>query len=81
MGYMHVTGPCLVCKQTFSYNPVRVPSHPAKDGKPSDNPNDPKEPICQVCIVLINEARAAIGQPQWPIADDAYEAVDEGEVP
>lgn len=78
MGYAIVVSPCLVCRRPFGYNPNLVPSHPARNGEPSLDPTDPKQPICLECVKLINEARAMTGAPQWPIHPDAYEPVDEG---
>lgn len=85
-GYVYVLGPCLVCGQPFTYNPVRVPSHPARrlpdSGQlvPSTNPSDPKEPICSTCIVRVNAGRRAAGRPEWTVHPDAYEPAPESEL-
>ena len=76
MGFYFVVGPCLVCHQPFSYNPDRVPSHPARGGVPVADTTAPKEPICQTCIGVINEQRAANGQPTWTVHPDAYEPAE-----
>lgn len=68
MGYVFAMGACLVCKRTFSFNPVRVPSYRV---------NGTKEPICPVCMEEINAKRATIGLPPFPIPENAYEATDE----
>jgi hypothetical protein len=78
MGFAIVVGPCLVCGNPFGYNPLTVPSHPAKNGFPSSNPTDPKEPICSSCIAIVNEERRKAGQPEWPVYDDSYAPVEEG---
>lgn len=83
-GYVQVLGPCLVCREPFTYNPVKVPSHPARRGpnglEASTDPSDPKEPICEGCITIINAERAKLGEPTWTVAPGAYEAAPEGEV-
>lgn len=85
MGVAFVMSPCLVCRTPFVYNPHKVPSHPAFNGKPL-LPGDPllpmarREPICGPCVEVINAERRARGLPEWPVAPDAYEPVDEGEL-
>jgi hypothetical protein len=73
MGFVFVTGPCIVCKAVFSFNPLRVPSTSVVTGS--------REPICLVCIGIINERRKEAGLPAVPVADDAYEAIPEEELP
>jgi hypothetical protein len=80
-GYVYMLGPCLVCKRPFSYNPVRVPSHPARGGVPVADASAPKEPICSECIVVVNAGRREAGNAEWPVHPDAYEPVAEGELP
>jgi hypothetical protein len=80
MGYVSAVGPCLVCRRIFSYNPTRVPSHPARDGKLVSDPSAPKLPICEFCIARINAERRKLGAPEWTVHADAYEAADESEV-
>lgn len=72
-GYALAYSACVCCKRVFGYNPIRVPSTSAVTGT--------KEPICRNCIDLINEKRALVPLPLWPIPPDAYEPVDEGELP
>jgi hypothetical protein len=72
MGYAIAMSPCLCCKRVFAYNPMRVPSSSAVTGK--------REPICQGCMIQLNQKRAAMGLPPFPVNPDAYEACDEGEL-
>jgi hypothetical protein len=72
MEYVAIIGNCICCKRIFSYNPHRVPSTSAITGT--------KEPICSVCIDAINIKRIEQGLPLWPVFEDAYEAIDEGEL-
>lgn len=65
---------CLCCRATFACNPVRVPSKDLGDGQG-------RQPICRACMDLINRKRVEQGLAPFPIAPDAYEAVDEGELP
>ncbi len=71
MGVALCLAPCLVCKKTFSFNPVRVPSFKV-DGV--------KEPICEPCMQFINKQREEQGIEQFTWADDAYTACDENEL-
>jgi hypothetical protein len=71
MGYALATGSCLICKQMFTFNPVRVPSFRVRGSR---------EPICRSCINDINQKRAAAGVHTFVIAPDAYDACDEGEL-
>jgi hypothetical protein len=61
----------LICKQIFTFNPVRVPSIRVSGSR---------EPICGRCIENINLKRVAAGVPPFTIAPDAYDACDEGEL-
>lgn len=60
MSYMMLTAPCHVCRRPFMSNPDRVPS--------VNN-----EPICEGCMVLVNEARVKAGMEPFPVPADAYE--------
>lgn len=80
-GYSLAMGRCLCCGRPFAFNPVRVPSHPARVGEagallPSTDPTDPKAPICASCIVLVNRNREARGMPTWDVHPDAYEPME-----
>jgi hypothetical protein len=55
----------------FTFNPVKVPSFRV---------NGSKEPICGLCIELINKKRVAAGVHPFTIAPDAYDVCDEGEL-
>jgi len=71
MGYALAMGVCIGCKQTFGFNPVRVPSITI---------NGAREPICATCVALANPTRIANGlSPIVPQAD-AYEACAEEEL-
>lgn len=69
MGYAIAFGPCLLCKQSFGFNPLTVPSFTV---------NDTREPICSGCMAFLNAKRVERGLPRFPIADDAYEPIEEG---
>jgi hypothetical protein len=56
---------CFGCGRLFMSNPSSVPSYE-------------NQPICRDCIVIVNERRRVRGHPLWPVADDAYEAKEEG---
>lgn len=71
MGYVAAMSNCLICRQMFSFNPVKVPSFRV-DGV--------KEPICSNCMGLVNEGRKAAGLEPFAIPYDAYEACDESEI-
>jgi hypothetical protein len=77
-GYSLAVGACLCCGNTFAFNPVHVPSHPARRGDggallPSTDPTDPRAPICRPCIDTINRERKARGMPTWTVHPEAYE--------
>ncbi len=72
MGYVTAMGDCGCCEKTFTFNPLKVPSHKF-DGVT-------KEPICKPCIKFINNKRKEKGIELWPVADDAYEACKEEEL-
>ena len=72
MGYAFMIAPCLVCKNRFTFNPIRVPSFKVKGVK---------EPICRVCHIALNKLRVEKGVPPFPEPHpDAYEACDENEL-
>ena len=70
--YALCTSACIGCGRLFSYNPVRVPSIRI---------NDNREPICLNCVERVNPQREANGLPVIVPAPDAYEPVDEAELP
>ncbi len=72
MGYAIATGKCLCCPNTFTYNPMKVPSH--KDNKGI------KQPICFHCMSKINALRKERGVPPHTIHAEAYTACKEGEL-
>lgn len=71
-GYVTSMGDCGSCHKAFMFNPIRVPSF-RFNGKD-------KEPICESCIIIINEKREERGLELWPIANDAYEGCREEEL-
>lgn len=73
MGYAIAMSPCVRCRQLFAYNPLRVPSISIAGG--------PREPICAACVEAVNPARRANGLPPIVPLPDAYEPVDESELP
>ena len=73
MGYAFMVGPCFICGNVFTFNPVRVPSVRDADGV--------RQQICRTCIERANVQREMNGLAPFPIARDAYEACDELEVP
>lgn len=72
MGYALCTSACLCCSRTFMYNPMRVPSFRV---------NGVREPICRQCFDDINEKRKAHGLPVFERHADAYDPIDEAELP
>jgi len=74
MGYAFVTSACFGCKRLFCYNPIRVPSI-------RDPATGQREPICQACVNRANPERIKNGLDPIVPAPDAYEAVDEAELP
>ena len=67
MGYAMVIGQCFACSKVFSFNPHKVPSYQGK-------------PICRSCIKTANVKRKELGNPQWPVPENAYEPIDEYEL-
>lgn len=72
MGYALAHGSCAVCEQLFSFNPMRVPSVIIKGAR---------EPICFECVEVANIRRKALGLAPIVPLPDAYEPVDESELP
>jgi len=64
-------GKCIVCRNPFAFNPVRVPSLMV-DGN--------REPVCRTCILRVNPLREAKGLPPIEILPDAYAPCEEGEL-
>jgi hypothetical protein len=72
MGYARAMSPCICCKQSFTYNPMRVPSTSAVTGV--------REPIYQACSIdRVNRIRVKNGLPPIVPLPDAYEVRDESE--
>jgi hypothetical protein len=71
MGYAFVIGSCCICKETFTFNPIRVPSLRIKGTK---------EPICKICMENINRLRKKNDLEPFSILPDAYEACREEEL-
>ena len=74
MGYAFCTSECFGCHRIFSYNPLRVPSITSPY-------TGTKEPICFDCVQRVNPLRIKNGlEPIVPFSD-AYEPIDESELP
>jgi hypothetical protein len=72
-GYAFAIGPCIACRQPFTYNPLRVPSSRALTGH--------REPICRTCFERINAKRQSLGYPPFPDPlPGAYEPLPEEEL-
>jgi hypothetical protein len=63
---------CASCKRVFGCNPLRVPSIRV---------NGVREPVCKECVTSANPKRKAMGLEEFTIHPDAYEPVDEQELP
>jgi hypothetical protein len=72
MGYAFVTSSCIGCHRLFSYNPLRVPSIRI---------NGVREPICRTCVERVNPQRIKNGLEPIVPAPDAYDPIDESELP
>jgi len=72
MGYCFAFSACAGCHQPFSYNPIKVPSIRI---------NGIREPICKTCIDRVNPGRIRDGLKPIRYSADAYEPVDEMELP
>lgn len=71
MGYALAFGPCVCCKVTFGFNPMRVPSIRV---------NGQREPVCRGCVERANPLRIEKGLPPIEIHPEAYEACHESEL-
>jgi hypothetical protein len=66
-------GRCCACGRTVSFNPLRVPSLVV---------NGRREPLCRFCFHRWNEIhRISKGLKPEPLAPDAYQPIDEAELP
>ena len=65
---MQAFGPCGLCGETFSFNPLTVPSTSALTGE--------REPLCRACVDAVNEERQRRGDKPFEIAADAYDAAE-----
>jgi hypothetical protein len=68
MGFAMAYGLCACCRQTFGFNPIRVPSCRI---------NGNREPICGICVPQINIRRRANGLAEIIPSADAYQACEE----
>ena len=71
-GYAFCLGECLICKETFYFNPMKVPSSSAVTGK--------REPICRICMDHLNTIRREKGLEPFTIHPEAYDACPEEEL-
>jgi hypothetical protein len=62
-----VSGPCVVCREPFVFNPFKVPSVTVLGVR---------EPICRRCVDLANPWRVANGLAPIVPAPGSYEPVD-----
>ena len=72
MGYAFVIGDCFVCKRTFTFNPMKVPSLKDKEGV--------RQPICKSCIEMANKLKVEKGVEPFVIPVDAYTVCNEAEL-
>jgi len=72
MGYVTAMSPCIGCKRVFNYNPMLVPSCSAVTGK--------REPICEDCVIRVNQLRIKNGLAPIVPHPDAYGACHEEEL-
>ena len=73
MGYAFCIGECYTCGRQFTFNPLRVPSWRDSEGV--------RRPLCRPCVEHINGERAKQGREPFTIPADAYEPIDENELP
>lgn len=69
-----MSAPCVVCGRVFSFNPIRVPSVRLHG-------QGPRRPLCRSCAEWVRDERARRELPPLVIFDDAYDPVDERDVP
>lgn len=62
--FVMVLGSCAVCGQIFSFSPSKVPSIRI---------NRKREPICRICIEMVNRVRAAGGVEPFLVLEGTYE--------
>lgn len=72
MPYLIVFGSCISCHRPFGFNPEKVPSLRV---------NGEREPVCRDCIERVNPARVANGLPAFTIHPQAYEPLNDRELP
>lgn len=70
--YVTCTSTCHVCKQVFCFNPVKVPSFRDDSGN--------RQPICRLCIEVVNAKRQKIFLEPFEIHPDAYEPCMESDL-
>lgn len=92
-GYFLLMAPCAACGRMFGFNPNLVPSvwidsrtgRPPDDGNPEPDElaermsHSDKRPVCETCMVAVNERREAMGLERWPVLPGAYDPVDEAD--
>ncbi len=77
-GILMATGRCWLSERTFVFHPETVPSLPMDPvtGTTPDQGGDPRrarqEPLCRVCVLLVNGMRRELGQPPLTIPPGAY---------
>lgn len=73
MGYVIAMANCYGCGQPFTFNPLVVPSVRDQNGV--------RQALCQNCSAEINRRKRQAGMPEVPIHPNAYEGIDENELP
>jgi len=73
VGYTFMLSYCAACKRAFTFNPLRVPSIILKDKEEEGN-----QPICRPCALRWMKYHPEV---KFTIPSDAYEPVDENEIP
>ena len=72
-GFVSGCGHCILCGAVFTFNPLRVPSLRV-DGT--------RHPVCSGCITArVNPSRRKQGLEDLVVAEDAYDAIPEEELP
>jgi hypothetical protein len=79
MGWAMMYSACCLCGRLFGYNPLHVPSLLMRGGKL--DPDGTREPVCQACVTRGNALRERQGMLPLRVHPDAYDPVDERELP
>ena len=84
MGYMMLMFTCIACGGTDTGNPNKIPSlrvsiasKGPKKGKFQLNSGGKREPLCRMCVKIVNEKRISAGKEPFSIHPEAYEPMEE----